>query len=576
VDIRLSMEMVVRKTRLNTVWNGGQGRPGWLFPRLFGCALLVAASQAAAPYALAAAESGAGDVRVAQLGGAASEPGRAPEPNDAGAVAIRQAVERWLLDFFPPDSPGGQAVILQGQVIVEPFGERYAVTLPDITLNLGSGMVMPIGTITLSLTPQTPVTYRVAMRLPLPFPILDDTGTEIGRFDMAGQRVRGVWDTRFETLTGLDAVFSDIVVQSSLVDGDPVALFTMGELDIQSTLDVDDYLHLTGPSKLTAARIEIKDEDGNRLTYIENLVSETEVRSFDMVNMNRFARRFQSLAQAFIPSPEGELPDRETTDLLLDQLRRELLDLPSLMSDAGGAVTINGLVVNDPVTSRGYSVDEIVYSILVRGMNEETSRINAQYGHTGLVSLPAPPAPDLTPDEISFELDVEGIPNSQLWDIITQIPNDMSLYGALPGANFGLEKLFHVLAVAGTSISLEKGYINSEKLDSRVTASALFDNGATYKTVAAANIRMIGMDELLRDLSAPGANNNGNAATMLILRTLQSLGTEGELIGGRSNREYSLRVEANGKITLNGQSFTNLISTFMGELGPTDGTAAPR
>ena len=565
MDIRVNMEMVVRKTRLNTVWNGGQGRPGWLFARLFGCALLVAASQTAAPNALADVEAGAGDVRVAQLGGAAGEPGRAPAPDDKGAVAIRQAVERWLLDFFPPDSPGGQAVILQGQVIVEPFGERYAVTLPDITLDLGAGRIMPIGTVTMSLTPQTPVTYRVAMRLPLPFPILDETGAEIGRFDIARQRLRGIWDTRFETLTGLDASFADIVVRHSPPNGKSADLLTIGELEIDSKVDVDEYLHLTGPTKMTASQVELRDEDSNRLSYIESMLVENEVRGLDMMSLNRFARRFQGLAQAFIPSPEGELPDRETVDLLLDQLRRELVDLPSLLSDFGTAVTINGLVGNDPATSRGFSIDEMVYSILARGLNETESRIHVQYGHNGLVALPALPEPDLTPHEISFELDVEGIPNSELWSIITQMPTDMSLYGAQPGANFGIEKLFHALAVAGTSITLEKGYINSQKLDTRMTASALFDNGAMFKTVAAANIRLIGLDELLADMKTNGAGDPAGAGTVLILRTLQGLGNVGELIGGRSNREFNLRVEADGRILLNGQSLTQLIATFMSE-----------
>lgn len=504
-------------------------------------------------------------VQLAQLANRSDAPDAVAKPDEQAAVGIRQAIERWLLDFLPPGTAGSEQLKLRGQVVVEPFGDRYAVTLPDMTINLGGGASIPVGTLSLSLEPQTPVTYAVAMRLPTSLSVLDAEGNQIGQFEMGRQRLRGVWDTRFQTMTGLSLSLGTVRFSATTPGGTMQPRVLLSRLELESSSEADERFLLTGPAKLSVDEFEVRDDAGNRQTYVANAVIETELRGLDMINYNRFARRFQGLAQAFIPNAQGALPDRETSDLLLKQLERELVDLPAFVGDAGMAVSMTGLVGNDPRNSRGYSIDKLDFTLLARDLDTPVSRMQTTYAHRGFTLLPAFQGPSITPGEISFELDVTDIPNADLWQVIVAIPNDIAIYGFQPALNFAVEKLFHALAVGNTTLELKETFINSEELDARATAVAMFDNNALYKGVAAVNLRLIGMDELMARLNAEAGAGSGSGAggtksmVMMGLELLQRVGSVGDPIAGRSNREYSLRVESNGIVIVNDRVLSTLL-----------------
>ncbi len=531
---------------------------------LTGAALLwcFGASAAWADEADRAGDALEAPVQVAQLATRRQAPDAVAKPNEQAAVGIRQAIERWLLDFLPPGTAGSEQVKLRGQVVVEPFGDRYAVTLPDITINLSGGATIPVGTLSLSLEPQTPVTYAVAMRLPTSLSVLDADGNEIGLFEMGRQRLRGVWDTRFQTMTGLNLSVGTVRYSAMAPNGTMQPRMLISRAELESSAEADERFLLSGPAKLNIDEFEVRDEAGNRQTYFANAVIETELRGLDMINYNRFARRFQGLAQAFIPNAQGDLPDRETSDLLLKQLERELADLPAFVGDAGVAVSITGLVGNDPRNSRGYSMDKLDFTMLARDLDSEISQLQTTYSHRGFTLLPAFQGPAITPGEVSFELDILDIPNADLWQIIVAIPNDISVYGFQPALNFAAEKLYHALAVGNTTIEMNETFINSEELDARATAVAMFDNNAAYKGVAAVNFRLIGMDELMARLSAEADPGAANSLFMMGLELLQRIGSVGDPIAGRSNREYSLRLEANGIVIVNDRVLSTLLDTL--------------
>ncbi|MEO0392945.1 MAG: hypothetical protein AAF213_06845, partial [Pseudomonadota bacterium] len=502
--------------------------------------------------------------QFAQLGTTAPQPGALPTPTAQAAIGIRQEIERWLLDILPPGSANAETVKLNGQVVVEPFGERYAVTLPDLTVNLPNGFSIPFGTLTLSLRPETPVTYAVAMRLPTKVTVIDQAGDEVGLFEMGRQRLRGVWDTRFQTMTSLNLSVSDVEFRLRNEQSAMQLRFMLAGGTLESTGQADETFRLSGPSKLSLNEFELRDANGTRQQFFANMLAEFELRGLDMINFNRFLRRFQGLAQAFIPSASGDLPERETQDLLLKQLERELVDLPAMLQDFGMAVKVTGLVGNNPETSRGYSVDDLEYTLLARDLNTDVSRMQLTYSHKGFSFLPAFQGPGITPGEISLEIDVEGIPNRELWATAVALPNDMSVYGIQPAVNYAVEKIFHSLALANTSIELKEAFVNSEEVDARISGSALFDNGAAYKGVGAANIRLIGMDELVSRLTASTQNNPLEIGLLLGLRSLQNLGRVGDPIGGRTNREYDLRLDSRGSLQLNRQGFFDIIDVFLG------------
>ncbi|MBV6633729.1 MAG: hypothetical protein KI792_11945 [Alphaproteobacteria bacterium] len=502
----------------------------------------------------------------AQLGGA----GAVATPTEAEAVRIRQGVEQWLLDYIPPGSPLSEVVYLEGQVVVEPVGERFAVTLPDIIVTLAEGLYLPIGVITLSLEPVTPVTYRVALRLPEPLRMVNDEGSTVGELDLGRQRLRGVFDTRLQSMVDMDYSVTDIALRMlpSMVGGvdqgeQLIDVMNLGSITVAGQMTLDEQLRASGPTVITIEEFEQKDFNGNRLFYIGRGLVESEVRSFDMVAYNNFGRKFQGLAEAFLPGPDGELPDRNTSDFLLNTLQVELQALPALVGDAAMAVTLNNVVGNDPTISTGFSFDQLIYSIVGRNFNQDVGRLQIGYEHSGFSVLPEPSGPDVTPRLASFDIEVNNIPNAELWQHITGIPKDMSLYGNQPGVNYSVEKLWHALAQASTEIVLNKGYLDSQEMDLRTTGSALFDNGADYKMVAAANVRLIGMDEMLNRVAQSSTNDPLGQAIILGLRTIQSLGEVGDPIGGRSAREYNLEVESNGRVTINRQNISSLLATLL-------------
>jgi len=479
--------------------------------------------------------------------------------NEARAQEIRVAIERWLLDMFPPTGLASQPVALFGQVVVEPFRDRYAVTLPEVVIDLGGGERLQVGTIAVSLKPTGPVTFDVSARLPLPFSIWNQEDEKLGEFQVKNQRIRGSWDSRVQTLTSIDATLEGL----EYVDPGGAVLFRLASATLKGNSEVDEMLRLSGPTSLDMAGFEILDPRGARLLAADDILIETEARGMDMIAYQRFSRRFQSLAEAFIPAPDGALPDRETTDLLLEQLRTEMAGLPALFADAGFSVSAKNVVANSPATSSGYELADIEFSLVGRDMDTNTGTLSATYSHKGFGTLPKPPAPDLTPSEAEVLLDVVSIPNSKLWDVLVQLPNDMSVYGREDGFFYSVEKLIYTLAEAGTEVRIRNSYMNSGGVDARFSATALFDNGAAYKMVAGINIRLIGLDELITVLQAGPIDNPMTSQMAFGLQLLQGFGRRGDPIAGRSNLEYGLKIESDGTTTVNDTEVSSVIDAFI-------------
>lgn len=490
------------------------------------------------------------------------------------AGQIRQAIEQWLLDFFPSDGVSSEAVRLYGQVTVEPSGDSYGVTLPQVFMIMDDGSILDLGMMTMVLEQIGPTRFRIAAQFAAPFQIYDQEGQAIGQLKLGNQDIKGVWDTRYQTMVQMDASVEDI----ALTYNDIGDVLRIDRLSASVDYTDDEQLLLSGPSTTMIENLQLLNSDGKVLLRIGQLKLDSEVRGMNLIAYNQFARSMSRLAMALVPPPpslqspeEGIAPapdeagapppgmSREERDLLLGQMQEELQGLPGFFSDMGMALTITDLVANEPSISAGLSLGSLSFSLLFKDMLSEQGSMRLAYQHKGLEFLPKPFSPDPSPRDISINMRVDKIPLLNLWSVITEFPHDVALYGEENGAAYNFDKLIHRLAIGDTEIHIDDTFINTEAMDARITGIAAFDNQTPYKIVVAANIRLIGLNELLEALTANSDPPPGSIQTIIILKALQEIGHLGEKLGGRSNWEYRFEIDQYGSFLINEQEIFEVI-----------------
>lgn len=146
-----------------------------------------------------------------------SLPALAAAPIDqAGADALKPRVAESLDGFAASLQQAGITVHQTGNLLVEPAGAYYAITTPNITLQMPGNVTRTVGMVAINAIPTAdPDIFKVAVALPTPMMDTNEKGETIGSLAIGQQAMNGLWHMKALTFVEVNGSYKNIRIVNS-------------------------------------------------------------------------------------------------------------------------------------------------------------------------------------------------------------------------------------------------------------------------------------------------------------------------------------------------------------------------
>lgn len=472
-----------------------------------------------------------------------SSTGHAVVATPEQAAGMAHAIETRMNEWFTPEDGEGAVVEWYGPVKVEPEGERYVVHLPPSSVTDESGTRVEIGTIRLDVEPMADGAYKVAALLPADIPMIGDNDSHMADLTIGAQRFEGVWSAETENFLSVDADFRSLALRTL----DDSARADLDSLVVRQNLEQSSPGRFSGPSSLSLGKLMLKGPGDALMLKIDRLDLASAVESIDLAQQGRLSREFGTLEPTDIDSAEFAAEIKRQLRLLYDLFGGLSIDLKA-----------DGITAHDPDSGTDVAIADLGTSLSVSGLRDGRSRIGLGYHHTGFSLAPDPSIGELMPREIDAFLQVTGLPNDGLWRALIDYVNAMQKSGKRVADKQVGEKVFDLLAKAGSRFEVSKFRFLSPNIESSLEGSAVLDPKAPFSSTGEARAVIRGVEDAIKTLGAE--KPTAEVQQMLAVGSMiQMLGQIGKDEAGRDVRIYDLRFPPDGKVTLNGADMGALL-----------------
>ena len=118
-----------------------------------------------------------------------------------------------------------------GDVMVEPAGNYYAITLPNITTLDANGSRAELGMIAINAIPSdVDGQWKMSIAWPSPITFINKQGKPELKIDIGAQRMAGLFDKRMENFIKMDAAYQNVRVENYEKDN----IITMPKISIKT------------------------------------------------------------------------------------------------------------------------------------------------------------------------------------------------------------------------------------------------------------------------------------------------------------------------------------------------------
>lgn len=505
-------------------------------------------------------------------------------PDTANKIADR--IDQELLAIFPPD--GFSGVRFLGRSVVIPSGDRYAITLPSMTITKpGLGIRFDVGTITLTakllVDPELEKFWRydVSIRLPSTIYVRDPANNaELSRILIGHHDIQGTWEgekTYFSQLRmEMDHLYWQRDTLPDPTDPDfskpgyspkPQVYARLNDLHTNITMGVNDTGRLSGPVKINTGKIEINyiTKGLGKMLVADSAEWYADIRKVDFSHYNPFLQSLDQILNTGINKypDQGPKIDEEKRNSFFDGMTTQVKSVQPILDGVDNVLTLTRpelTLLNDlgTVTAKSVTLGTIVNSLM-----DSKSQIGARLITTDMKLTPKMPTPDLFPRDMDLRISISKIPNRDLWKVITDIPGDMKIYNEKPALDYAWNKFFYTLAKFRAQIQIDKSYIRSHDLDAEFVFRGSFLPAAKYLMTGGANANLIGMDELAQ--RTVRASNTLKIDSIMAQAKRKQLYNMGKVFGSIRDagnrgvqrekgmtRRYNVEIDPKGAIKFNG------------------------
>lgn len=447
-----------------------------------------------------------------------------------------------------------------GDVMVEPAGNYYAITLPNITTLDANGSRAELGMIAINAIPSdVDGQWKMSIAWPSPITFINKQGKPELKIDIGAQRMAGLFDKRMENFIKMDAAYQNVRVENYEKDN----IITMPKISIKYNLEEKQPGIFSGPLVAAVEKVTIRDGKQNELLYIDNANLKVDVSDISIADNKAMQDGIKDMA--------GRVEESDGTATGEDKVA--FLDLFNKAFESMGngftsQYTINNIRVNLPEnsgTNKATKVElsNVGFGLDMTGFKDNNVTLNMRFGYQGLQMTPEPPSfQDVGPQTIKLDLSVKDVPFQELTDMAenslqTSLQNPAAAQMAKVQAMMAIPQL---LTASGTNLT-----INAINFKSKI-ASADFEGKVTADTNAASggtgyiNGTMYGLDEFMNiaqqaaieDKNKERKSNMAKLFPALVL--LRGTAEQERKADGTTAYKFRMTLDKDGQVMINNTS----------------------
>ncbi len=384
-----------------------------------------------------------------------------------------------------------------GDVIVEPAGNYYAVTLPNITTVDEKGSRAELGMIAINAIPgDEDGQWKMSVAWPSPVTFINKEGKPEMKIDIGAQRMAGLFDESMENFTKLDAAYQNIRIEHYEKDN----IVTIPKITLKYNLEEKQPGVFSGPMTGTAEKIKINDGAQNELLFIENGNFKIDVAEITAADNKAMQEEFEDLADRAKDS---------NGNISADDKKAVFSVMAKTFESLGNGFTsqynLNGIRLGMP-ENKGTNgptkveLSKVGFGFDMQGFRENNVTLSLRMGYEGLQMTPEPPSfQDVGPQTMSFDLSLKDIPFQELSDLAensleTSLQNPAAAQMAKVQAMMALPQL---LTASGTNLTINSATFKSKIAQAELSGKIKADTTAVSGGTGFINATMYGLDELM-------------------------------------------------------------------------------
>ncbi len=489
-----------------------------------------------------------------------------------GATALKTVVQGYLDERARLSTAKGDQLMQDGPLTVEPASGYYAVTLPHLKLRQSSGNTVDMGIISINALPgSTDKEWKMAVALASPIKFTDAEGKPDGEIKFGQQKLSGLWNTDLNSYSQLDARYADIV----FTNPKETTTITLPETIITYDLKQTAPGLWSGPIVLDTKNISVVDPTEKTTITVQNARWDMTVKDHNPAEVKKFNEQMATIIET---QKVQDMP--KATDKHALGMYNLLADYLAKSSDGFTSDTkLTGMTFASTDAATGaektFTIDNSAFNFSADGFMKDSVNMRLALSYEGFHTTPAPTTTNSTiPTKISFDMALNKLPFKALTELgrTTLQQSQNGPQAADLAKREAVLKLPGILTQAGTNISISNTEFASPDYRAFLNGVVTANVAAVKSFTADINGEVKGLDQLVQKLT-PLANDPNNPAAGQIKQSLSGLAML-QMMGQQkqddpTTRTYSLKVDEQGKVTLNGAD----MSALMGGAG--GGNAGP-
>lgn len=472
----------------------------------------------------------------------------------------------------------GGSLIREGEVMVEPSDNYFAITLPHITTIHPDNSKTKIGMVSINALPgDKKDEWKMTVALPTPIVMTDAADKETATLSFGSQNFVGLFHEQFKNFVRLNGQYKNV----TYIDKAENAKITIPDFTVVYDLREGANQLWSGPMSARATNITgLFNKTGNT-TKIRDMSIESTIKGYSLKEATAYQERLAALMESTgTDTPSfSSAHNQGIYNMFFDYMTK-------VWDGFDSRITVNGMELTSPAQGDKNPASTTRIGQASLSLNGDGFRQNrVALHHTLKISdISTTPAPTdqrkALPTDVNFDIALTNLPLREIAEagqkIISQNANTSPVN---PATIATIRKL---LSESGTQLTIRDSRLsNGNEYDVFLNGVATANVKAKFGAEGKARIEIFGMEKLMafvqhaaNDPTLDPARKATAQKTLATLTLMQMLGQQGKNSKGQDIRSYDIEITADGKTMLNGADLMTVMSG-MGGMGTGGNTIKP-
>lgn len=487
--------------------------------------------------------------------------------DEKGAAQLKELFTDYIKQQQQAADARASSLAAEGDVLVEPNGSYYAVTLPHLRVIYNDGSQFDIGMIAINAVPDKndPDKIKMTVALPTPMSFINAKGQTKARLTIGSQNLSGIWYTKMDSFTKMKALYQNIVIAAV----DDKSKITIDAFQALINMQEDARGLWSGPLSLTASNLNLYSKRGGKPDYIGEVYMNVDTQGYDIEKGIKYVENLNALNES---NSEGDAPSFSPDHItaLYKLVTNAMIDIWDGMSTT---IRVSDVNITAPAKAtqpeRNIKFSSFGTTFGMSGFRENDVAMHFAFNIGGLDPAMFPEnESDIPPPDLNIDLTLAHLPFKDMIKI-GESGLDTGLKNPGMGQMVALQSMMampQLMTKAGTTLNITDSWVGNDAYKFVLNGKALADIKAKLGATGEATLTATGLDTLINTVKEQQESNAQNPAAhekltkmLKVLSVMQLVGQQSKNAQGQPARIYKFTLDEQGNVLLNGTALQTII-----------------